>query len=268
MLYSNDEFFGYRSIPINIHQEVIKNLTAKTSAFILTSPTLTVNHSFEYIRQEFQIDDSIDSKILTTPYAPEELSIYIPDHLVSPTNKKYPQQSTELVDEMLQKFQGNTFMIFSSRKAVETTHHELAPKLKKLGIQLHAENISGSRGKILEKMKHNPEKTILFGSIKFWKSLKISEVPIKHLILQKIPFDPPKIPVIAAKSALLENSFADYQLPRAIIKLRRIIHQLSLSKSQNKTLTILDTRILNQEYGETILNSLEVAKIEKQTPTT
>jgi ATP-dependent DNA helicase DinG len=80
------------------------------------------------------------------------------------------------------------------------------------------------------------------------------------LIICRLPFKVPSDPVIKARMELIEknggNSFMEYSLPEAVIKLRQGFGRLIRRKSDRGVIMITDTRILTKFYGKIFFNSL------------
>ena len=70
------------------------------------------------------------------------------------------------------------------------------------------------------------------------------------------PFNVPSEPVFAARSELYENSFNQYAVPQAILRLRQGFGRLIRTKTDKGVAIILDKRIVSRRYGKTFLKSL------------
>ena len=60
----------------------------------------------------------------------------------------------------------------------------------------------------------------------------------------------------AARSELYENSFMEYAVPQAILRLRQRFGRLIRTKSDRGVAVILDQRVVSRRYGKAFLNSL------------
>ena len=102
--------------------------------------------------------------------------------------------------------------------------------------------------------------TVLFGSQSFWEGVDVPGDSLSVLIICRLPFKVPSDPVIKARMELIEknggNSFMEYSLPEAVIKLRQGFGRLIRRKSDRGVIMITDTRILTKFYGKIFFNSL------------
>jgi Rad3-related DNA helicase len=152
-------------------------------------------------------------------------------------------------------------VLFTSKKALSATYHEIAERLKTEGFTVLAQNITGGRGKILEHFKDEPAKCVIFGTASFWEGVDIKGSDLTCVVMQKLPFDPPTDPIIMARSRKYHDSFSQYQLPRAILKFKQGFGRLIRSKTDRGILALLDKRILTKSYGRMFLRSLPPAPL-------
>jgi len=80
------------------------------------------------------------------------------------------------------------------------------------------------------------------------------------VIIDKLPFQPPDDPVVAARIAQAEKNggkpFMDYQLPHAAISLKQGAGRLIRTETDRGVLMICDTRLADKPYGRLLLNAL------------
>jgi ATP-dependent DNA helicase DinG len=80
------------------------------------------------------------------------------------------------------------------------------------------------------------------------------------VIIDKLPFQPPDDPVVAARIAQAEKNggkpFMDYQLPHAAISLKQGAGRLIRTETDRGVLMICETRLADKPYGRLLLNAL------------
>jgi len=85
------------------------------------------------------------------------------------------------------------------------------------------------------------------------------------VIIDRLPFDPPDDPILQARVELLteagRNSFKEYNIPLAVIKLRQGFGRLIRSRTDRGIVAILDSRIRTRSYGNIFLRSLPPAPV-------
>ena len=82
----------------------------------------------------------------------------------------------------------------------------------------------------------------------------------------KLPFAVPDHPVTQARLDKISesggNSFMDFSVPEAVLKLRQGVGRLIRSRTDTGIIAILDSRILTKRYGQSFLKSLPKTPID------
>jgi len=101
---------------------------------------------------------------------------------------------------------------------------------------------------------------VLLGSQSFWEGVDMPGDVLSVVIIDKLPFQPPDDPVVAARIAQAEKNggkpFMDYQLPHAAISLKQGAGRLIRTETDRGVLMICDTRLADKPYGKLLLNAL------------
>jgi predicted DnaQ family exonuclease/DinG family helicase len=246
-----------KSAPESIGETLRTILFDKKDSIILTSATLQTGGSFNFIREQLSLDASFGEHILPSHFDfPDQVKILIPEDLPEPATEGYFLSCAGLIANVIRKNRGRTLVLFTSKKALAATYHEIAPQLKEQGFTVLAQNITGGRGKILEHFKDEPGNCAILGTASFWEGVDIKGGDLTCVIMQKLPFDPPEDPIILARSRKYHDSFSQYQLPRAILKFKQGFGRLIRSSRDTGSIIILDTRIIRKSYGQQFLESL------------
>jgi ATP-dependent DNA helicase DinG len=91
--------------------------------------------------------------------------------------------------------------------------------------------------------------------------------PLRALILQKLPFQVPTEPIVAARMEALEARgeapFWRYSLPEAALRLKQGFGRLIRTREDRGVVLILDRRILTRRYGRYLRESLPPAPLAK-----
>jgi ATP-dependent DNA helicase DinG len=94
----------------------------------------------------------------------------------------------------------------------------------------------------------------------FWQGVDVPGEALSCLIIDKLPFDSPGEPLVAARIESIHsrggNPFMEYQLPSAIISLKQGLGRLIRNSSDRGILSILDARMIRSRYGRFFFNSL------------
>ena len=93
-----------------------------------------------------------------------------------------------------------------------------------IGIETLAQGFHGERSTMLEAFKRNP-RSVLLGANSFWEGIDIPGDTLSCVILVKLPFWPPSLPLIEARSEFLKalgrDPFQELLLPEAVIRFKQ-----------------------------------------------
>jgi DNA polymerase-3 subunit epsilon/ATP-dependent DNA helicase DinG len=81
-------------------------------------------------------------------------------------------------------------------------------------------------------------------------------VPIRTLIVARLPFPVPTDPVFSARSELYEDPFGEYTVPEAVQRLRQGFGRLIRNKSDRGVCVVLDRRLTSKAYGVEFIRAL------------
>jgi len=102
--------------------------------------------------------------------------------------------------------------------------------------------------------------SVLLGTASFWQGVDVPGEALSCLIVDKLPFDSPGDPLVAARIDAIRNRegnpFMEYQVPSAIITLKQGLGRLIRKSSDSGILSVLDIRIMTSRYGRFFLDSL------------
>ena len=101
------------------------------------------------------------------------------------------------------------------------------------------------------------------GTNTLWEGIDIPESKLKSVIITRLPFGVPGDPINTAKSAKLNNPFRELALPQAIIRFRQGFGRLIRNEKGKGSVFILDSRIINQQYGSLFINSIPECSIKR-----
>ena len=101
--------------------------------------------------------------------------------------------------------------------------------------------------------------SVLFGTSTFWEGIDLPNDKLEILIIYKIPFSNPSNPIVKANIDYFQsknlNSFNEYLLPEAILKLKQGFGRLIRNHSDMGVCILTDPRIVKKIYGNKILES-------------
>ena len=241
--------------PLNIGPTIQSLLWHEKECVILTSATLTTDNSFEYMRSRLCAEDA-ETFCVGSPYDYEEkVLLYIPNDIPEPSQGSSQQMVEFTLNRLCKAVGGRTLVLFTSYAQLKRTANAITQELHNDGITVFEQGEGISASALLETFRHT-EKAVLLGTRSFWEGVDIQGEQLSVVVIVKLPFDVPSDPIIAARSESLDNPFAEYSLPEAILKFRQGFGRLIRSKNDKGVVLILDTRMLSKRYGKDFLSSI------------
>ncbi len=241
--------------PIDIASVLQETLFSKTDTTVLTSATLTTNSNFEYLRDRLGIEESLE---LMVPgefdYASQTL-LYVPRDTPEPRSPQYLSSALDNIREILHASQGNAFLLFTSYQMMTRVYAALSADLPYPLL----EQGKMPRNRLLETFKTTPG-AVLCATASFWQGVDVRGDALRAVVIDKLPFQVPSEPVIAARLHRLQQAgqdpFLRYSVPDAVIRLKQGLGRLIRSRQDRGILAILDSRIRTKGYGRHFLASL------------
>ena len=248
--------------PIEVGSTVNEIIFGRVKSAVLTSATLTVEGSFDFLKKRLSLKDSILEERIDSPFDwGSQVRVLIPTDTAEPGNSDYTDIMSMYVKRILVTTGGRAFVLFTSYKMLNEIHTRVKDELANNGIIIFKQG-DDSRRNILERFKRNISST-LFGTESFWEGVDAPGDTLQCVIITKLPFRVPTEPVVRARLQKIEaeggNPFCEYTLPLAVIKLRQGVGRLIRNSTDRGTVLILDGRILHKSYGSVFLRSLPTA---------
>ena len=253
--------FSFNSVPLLI-EEVFGFFYKKFSSIILTSATLTVDDSFDFILNEIGINNLFSEKSLKTKR-------FLSPFFLKDQTKLFINNSNEIVDSDGYNLDLKN-MILDIRKKISKRTLVLCTSYKQIlnfkNLLSNFENTyfqdKTTSKEILLKNYLSNKNSILFGTSSFWEGVDLPNDKLEILVILKVPFSNPYNPIVEAKIEQFREKnidpFINYQLSEAILKLKQGFGRLIRHQNDIGVCIIADTRILNKSYGQIILDSLPV----------
>ena len=252
--------FGFKNViinysPVNVSQEIGKFL-ANLKGVVLTSATLSISDSFDYIKSRLGVEFVEQEKIYPSNFNYKNQALFfIPEDIPEPFDKNFIDYLTDYLIKLLNLTKGNALILFTSIKNLEIVAENLKGKVEyPVFVQGESSNID-----LLENFKIE-KNSILLGSFSFWEGIDIEEENLKLLVIDKLPFSPPNDPVKQERIKIIRenggNPFFEYQIPEAVMLLKQGFGRLIRSKNHKGIFALFDSRILRKNYGKIFIKNL------------
>ncbi len=251
--------------PISVSAELQPSLFEAMESIVMTSATLSTNRTFDYFKKRVGLD-GCNEMILGSPFNyDEQVKIYIPPRMPDPRNNDaFIPAAVEKIKQYLQLTHGKAFVLFTSYRMMDEVYEELESWMAEQGITAFEQGKDLSRHAMLEEFKADID-SVLFGTSSFWEGVDVQGEALSSVIVVRLPFSVPTHPVVEARIQDIEarggNSFMEYSLPEAIIRLKQGFGRLIRTQKDTGIVAILDPRIRTKFYGKWFLNSLPKCQI-------
>lgn len=170
-------------IPKNIEEIVRKSVFENYKTLLLISPNISIESSFSYIKNKLKIDGAKEDFIYSEE-KPKTDFYLIEDFRNLDKNTLYTA-TDNLIQYITTKNNGKTICVFLSRYALTKAFESLYEPLKKRGINVYAQEITGGKGKIIDFYGYSPETSVLFILEHYFKYLNLDEIDFNQLVFAK-----------------------------------------------------------------------------------
>ncbi|HLS91800.1 MAG TPA: helicase C-terminal domain-containing protein [Limnochordia bacterium] len=255
------------SAPIDVGPLVYEWIAAQCRSIVLVSATLTVDRSFRYFKERLGLHGArpvagrmdVHELSIASPFDYESQALLgIAVDLPDPAHPEYAERLPLALETLVAASRGRALVLFTSIALLERVRIKLAPALRELGLELLAQG-EAPRTRLLDAFRRG-KGAVLLGTDSFWEGVDVPGEALSLVVLTRLPFDVPTEPISAARSERLQemgrSPFAEYALPRAVLKLKQGFGRLIRTRADRGAVVILDRRIHEKAYGRVFLDSL------------
>jgi DNA polymerase III subunit epsilon len=241
--------------PLSVAGLLEANLFSQKSAVALASATLSVNGSFDYVKNRIGLVEP-EELLLDSPFDYQKQAlVYIPNDIPEPNQRGYQQALEQAIVELCTATGGRALALFTANSALRQTYRAIQEPLEAQGIAVLGQGLDGSRRSLLERFKEFP-RTVLLGTTSFWEGVDVVGDALSVLIIAKLPFSVPNDPIFTARSEGFGDPFNEFAVPQSILRFKQGFGRLIRSKEDRGVVAVLDKRLLSKKYGQMFLDSL------------
>lgn len=256
------------SVPLDLAPILREDLFARATTTVVTSATLATDGRFDFLASRLGLDDpAMEPRTLALPspfaYPTQAL-------LVTPTDTPAPnvdaaghfQQLIRIVVDLATASDGGLFVLFTSHRDVRAAATELRARGtdRRWPMLVHGED---PRDALLRRFRES-ERAVLLGTASFWEGVDVSGRALRGLVIARLPFRVPTEPITAAHCEAIEarggNSFAEYMLPHASLRLKQGFGRLIRTATDRGIVVLADPRAVTRPYGRRLLAALPPAR--------
>ena len=270
----NQVFWGEKSgetltltiSPLDVQRILAENLYKETKSIIFTSATLTTSrdeHGFDFFYRESGLSMTEREKKAISlescfDYA-SQIKAFIGGDMPDPARERefFDSASIEAAHDIVKASGGGALVLFTS-----ISHGENALKyFSDLDFEVFSQGKMSVQA-IMKKFREDVNATLL-ATETFWEGIDMKGETLRNLVIIKLPFRYPSHPFIKRYVARLEQEtgkggFQVYTLPNAVLKFKQGFGRLIRTKSDIGTVTVLDKRIAEKNYGRDFIRSAPV----------
>jgi ATP-dependent DNA helicase DinG len=249
-----------RASPIDVSSTIRALLLDRMDATVLTSATLTVDGSFEYVRGRLGIGRATELKLDSEFDYARQAILYLPKRIPDPRQATFAAAAAREIVGILKLTCGRAFVLFTSYANLREVHRLASIELE-YPILVQG---SAPRSALLRDFKATPN-AVLLATSSFWQGVDVVGDALSCVIIDKLPFASPGDPITAARVEAITarggSPFGEYQIPLAILALKQGLGRLLRHRQDRGVLAVLDPRLRTMGYGRRFLASLPPAPV-------
>jgi ATP-dependent DNA helicase DinG len=244
-----------QATPIDVAPILKTCLFDKLECAVLTSATLAVGGSFEYMRRRLGLEHARENVLASHFDYESQALFYVPPDLPDARTPQFAAKAADRIKRLLEITRGRAFVLFTSYAQMNDVYQRLLGELD-FPMLLQGD---APKSALLEEFRLTPN-AVLFATSSFWQGVDVQGEQLSCVIIDRLPFAVPSDPVVAARVKSIDaeggNAFFQYQVPAAVITLKQGFGRLIRSLHDRGLLVLLDNRILKKQYGRVFVESL------------
>lgn len=263
------------AVPVDVSDALNRYFFEPKKSVILTSATLSVDKSFQFVQEQIGLTEAANDGRLHTVILPspfnyrEQALVVIPRDFPSvkgSSDAVFNQTLAKSIGDVALVTRGRMLVLFTSYRMLRDVYEPLKEALSASGIQVLGQGIdSGNRSKLTRRFREQPA-SVLLGTSSFWEGVDIPGDALTCLAIVRLPFQPPNHPLVEAKCDRLkrqkQNPFRKYSVPQAVIRFKQGFGRLVRTAQDKGIVIVYDTRVIETSYGKHFLYSLPGPKME------
>lgn len=252
--------------PLSVSKALSESLFEKLHTVVCTSATLDLHDNFSYWGSRVGLPpDSFRPYYTAVHHSPfdfkSRLLLLTPNDAPVFTEKNpesFYEYCTATIRDSILASGGGALILFTSYHMLRKVAELLAPDMAKAGITVLRQG-DADRVHLLRQFTDDTD-SILFATDSFWEGVDAPGNTLRLVVIVKLPFRVPTDPVFRARQEALDadgkSGFFQLALPEATMKLKQGFGRLLRNTLDSGIVLILDSRVVNKQYGRWMLEAL------------
>ncbi|MGJ8676650.1 MAG: ATP-dependent DNA helicase [Akkermansiaceae bacterium] len=261
----DNDSLSIHSAPVNVADRLRRMMFGHGRTCIMTSATLgTGDEDLTYFRKRIGAENSVAVKIGSPFNYKEQMKVYVVKSMPDPSDKKYEEALIHWIGRVLKFTEGKAFVLFTSYRLMNSVAEAMEDFFFDNDWRLLVQGSGIAPHKMVEIFRKDIN-SVLFGTDSFWAGVDVPGEALSNVIVTRLPFAVPDHPLVASRLEAIElqggNSFMEYSVPEAVLKLRQGVGRLIRTAKDSGMVVILDNRVVTKPYGKSFINALPDAPV-------